>query len=168
MFVLSSGRTDESHVLLLLFSQNESMLFRVPTHVGATECRGPFQLEIAMKNNLYVDRFGGVDVDQDDGTGLVDRDEEGFTNREGVAGIEDGAGFRAHRERTSQRLRRNLAVAHMEAQMEIAQDLQRINPRLEASRFIPQQAGALAGVGKKFPRTDGTRKLERATEISLR
>ena len=67
----------------------------IPGHVGAADRRGPFELEIAEEAGFDLERMFGFDVEEDDCAGFVHRDEQRFADREGVAGVGDGGGFRA-------------------------------------------------------------------------
>jgi hypothetical protein len=53
-----------------------------------------------MENGFDFERLLGFNVEENDRSLRVDGDEKRFAQGEGVAGIEDGGGFRANREST--------------------------------------------------------------------
>jgi hypothetical protein len=88
------------------------------------------------------------------------RYEQSFADGENVAGINNGARLWMNNQSSGQSFRGNRCAIHMEPQMKITQNLQRVNPRLEGSMFIPQQPGTRARSRNKLPGSNGARKLQ--------
>ena len=136
------------------------MQFFVPKGVGAAQAGGPHQLKVALENCFHFERFAALSLDPDYCARLFRRHKKSFHHRKRIAGIEDAAGFRSHRDRARQRFRGNDVALIVKSQGEIAKNLQRIDPSLELSGFVSKQSRARADGVEKFPRAHRAREFE--------
>ena len=91
-----------------------------------------------MKHRFDLERLLGFDVQQDDGALGVHRHKKSLAHREGVAGIKNGGGFRAHGEDSRKRVGGENSAFGEEIQMKFAEKFQRINPRFHFAGFISE------------------------------
>src|SRR5580704_12528419 len=96
-------RAGESKKLFLFFAKVEGFESRIPKRKGSAERSRPFQLEVALENDLQVERLRGFHVDDDDRARFAYGDEKGFANGKSISGVEDRVRFRTYRKRASER-----------------------------------------------------------------
>ena len=155
------GRANESHILFRLFAKNERALVSAPLHICAAQGCWPFELEIPVEGSFDFQWLRCVDIEQNRRSLFVYRDKESFSHGKGIAGVKNRTRFWMNRKGTRQRFRRNLTSRYVEAEMEVAEKLERVNPGFHASCFIAQERRSLPGGRQKFPRTYRPRQLER-------
>ena len=95
-----------------------------------------------MKTGLDLQRVLGFNLEQNHGSLLLHRNEESFSHRERVAGIENRGRFRPDRDRSRKRLRGQDSPFGVKFQMKLAKNLERVHPRFHAPGFISEQPRA--------------------------
>ena len=136
------------------------MLCRIPVDECSAQRRRPLQLKIRSEERFHFERLLGFDFQQDHCAWLVGGNRERLPNPKIVSCIEEGRRFRTNRERARQTLGWKRPVADMEDQVKVAKDLQRINPRLEVTGLVPEQASPRTDHRQKFPRSDRARQFD--------
>src|SRR2546429_7386942 len=133
------GRTDKRSEFSLLFPKIKRVLRCAPIDVSGSERRRPLELEVAMERGLDFERLLGFHIQNNDCALRVHRNEKSLAHREGVAGVENGRGFRTHGERSGECFAGKNPAFGEEMQMKFAEDLQRIDPRLHPAGFVSEQ-----------------------------
>src|SRR5439155_262281 len=136
------------------------MLRRRPVQVRRSERGRPFQLKVPVKNRLNLQRVLRFHVEQDHGALFAHGNEKCFVHAERISRVQNRGGFRPHRNRPRQCLRRQDSSFSMKFQVKLAENLQRVHPRFHAARFISQQPRACSRDWQKFPWTHCARKLQ--------
>ena len=98
----------------------------------------------------------GLNFKGDHRSRFVNRNKQSFRHRKSVAGINNGARLRTNADRAHQRLGWQAAAFGKKMQMEVAEDLNRVDPCFQVAAFVAEKSGAGAGCAEKFPRTGGT------------
>src|SRR5256884_122330 len=125
------------------------------------------ELEVAMERGLDFERLLGFHIQNNDCALRVHRNEKSLAHGEGVAGVENGRGFRTHGERSGECFAGKNPAFGEEMQMKFAEDLQRIDPRLHPAGFVSEQGRPCPGDGQKFPGAHGARELHRRRHFFL-
>ena len=160
MSIACGGRPYERGEFAGFFAEGDRVFFRVPVGVGSTERGGPFKLKVASERHFDFQRLLGLDFEQNYCTRLIHGYAQSFPHTKRIAGVEDRGRFRFHGERAGQCFGGQCAIADMKCQMEITENLQRIDPGLEASGLIAEQARARADDREKLPAADGARQFQ--------
>src|SRR5438128_12037422 len=104
----------------------------------AANCRWPHQLEIPLENGFDLQRHKSIDFELHDRACLSWGHKESFRHLEGIVSVNDGGRFRTNDQRPRKFFRRYRAPIEMKNKVEIAEQLQRINPALEVTIFAAE------------------------------
>src|ERR1700719_5232314 len=157
MRCLRSWRSHESSVFARFLAYEERSLFRAPGRVGSAEPRRPFELEVWRECRLDLKRLLGFDIQQDHSSRFVDGHAQSLTHPEGVPDIQDRCRLRTNRQCPRQALRWKGSISQVKRQVKLTEDLQGVNPCLEATGLAPEQSCARSDHRQKLPRADRAR-----------
>ena len=114
-----------------------------------------------MKRGFHFQRLLGLDFEQNDRARLVHRHAQRFAHAKGIADVQNRRGLGTNRQRSCQTLGGKRAIADVKRQVELAKNLQRIDPGFKSSRFVAEQSRASTHDRKKFPGANRARQLLR-------
>src|SRR5580658_6127096 len=160
MCIVSRRRAYQRGKLFRLFTKNNCVLRCVPVFKRAADGRGPFERKVTDKASLYFQRLIRFNVQENDSTRFVRRNEQRLANAKRIADINQHRRGWSDGERSGEIFGWESAVRHMKGQMKIAKKFQRINPSLEPAGFVAEQAGAGANDGKKLPGANRSRQFD--------
>ena len=143
----------------MLLARNEGVLRFVPIEKCSAHGGRPLQLEVGGKRSFDFDRLFGLDVQHDDGAGLMHRHEESFAHGEIVARVHEGRGFRPDDQRAGQALGGHSAAVHVKGKVKVAKDLQRVHPGFHLPALVSKKAGTHSDQRKKLPGANRPGKL---------
>src|ERR1700685_3798675 len=87
MCIVSRRRAYQRCKLFRLFTKNDCVMRCVPVFKRAADGRGPFERKVTDKASLYFQRLMSFDVQENDGTRFVHRNEQRLANAKRIADI---------------------------------------------------------------------------------
>ncbi len=135
------GRADHRRMLAARFAEDVRLLALVPVAVLAAERGRPHGLQVGPEFHHHLQRLRRGHVEQDERALAVERHQPHRVDRERGVRVPHHAGLRAYVDPCGEVYARDWlrVVGRAERQAEVVQDLQRVDPRLEAAVLTPQQ-----------------------------
>src|SRR5579864_1429172 len=151
MRCLRSWRSHESSVLACFLTHEESSLFRIPGRVGSAEPCRPFELEVRGECHLDLKGLLGFDLQQNHSSRFIHGHAQSLPHPEGIPNIKNRGRLRTNRQCPRQALRRQGSISHVKREVKLTEDLQGVNPCLQATRLVPEQSRARSHYRQKLP-----------------